>query len=58
MSDLELEALIAAVNDQTAMVEAETARAKAQGREPNPGNFYHQPLVDALKKELHDRGIY
>lgn len=57
MTDLELQGLIAIVNDQTARVEAETARAKVRNEAPNTSSFYDDTYVDNLRQELANRGV-
>ena len=56
MSDTELLALIAIVNDQASMLNSRTESAKHFGQEPSLGD-YHQPYVGQLKKELKQRGV-
>ena len=56
MSDLELQALIALVNAQTAELNMETARSVALGEPPSFGD-YNQIPRDKLTAELSRRGI-
>lgn len=56
MSDLELQALVALVNVQTAELNTATARSVALGEEPNYGS-YNQTAREELTKELDRRGL-
>lgn len=56
MSDLELQALIALVNAQTAELNTNTARKVALGEEPSFGSYNQLPKM-ALTKELDRRGL-
>lgn len=56
MTDTELLALVAFVNDQSTVLAFRTARAQALNEEPTYGN-YNELYVEALRDELIKRKI-
>lgn len=57
MSDGELQALVALLEDQTARVNNEVARATAQKEEPHIWNFYTDHLREQVWEELKRRQV-